>query len=110
MNPKDNPVVALPTLEELRRHVLETLCAHDQLDPGQTPFFQSLVTRSEQVCGLFFRSRDQGRVYAPKRQYILRQRIDFDKGGAKDSSEHRLVQGGESWLVPTSAFGPISLT
>src|SRR5438876_6687459 len=45
------------------------------------------------------------RVYAPKRQYILRQRLDFDKGGAKDSPEHRLVHGGESWLVPTSAFG-----
>src|SRR4051812_46897813 len=54
MSAKDNPAVALPTLEALRRHVLETLCAHDQLDPGQTPFFQSLVTRSEQVCGLFF--------------------------------------------------------
>jgi hypothetical protein len=46
-------------------------------------------------------------VYAPKRQYILRQRLDFDKGGAKDSLEHRLLQGGESWLIPTSAYGPI---
>jgi len=54
MTPKETPVVALLTLDELRRHVLETLCAHDQLDPGQTPFFQSLVTRSDQPCGLFF--------------------------------------------------------
>jgi len=48
------PVVALRTLEELRQHVLERLCAHDHLDPGQTPFFQGLVTRSDQTCGLFF--------------------------------------------------------
>ena len=66
MSPKDSPVVALPTLEELRRHVLGTLCAHDQLDPGQTPFFQSLITRSDQVCGLFFQVQGprQLRTYA----------------------------------------------
>jgi hypothetical protein len=47
-------VVALPTLEELRRHVLVTLCSHDQLDPDQTPLLQSVVTRRGQPCGLFF--------------------------------------------------------
>jgi hypothetical protein len=36
--------MALPTFEELRRHVLEQLCARDQLDPQQTPFFQGLLT------------------------------------------------------------------
>lgn len=49
-----NVVVSLPTLDDLRRYVLQTLCAHDQLDPVQTPFFQGLVTRSGRPCGLFF--------------------------------------------------------
>ena len=54
-NPDPAPVViALPTLEDLRRHVRETLCAHDLLDPERTPFFQGLVKRSGRTCGLFF--------------------------------------------------------
>lgn len=47
-------VVALPTVEELRQHVLATLCQHDQLDPAQTPLRQALITRRERPCGLFF--------------------------------------------------------
>jgi hypothetical protein len=47
-------VVSLPTLDELRRHVHETLCRHDQLDPGQTPLHQAVITRSGRPCGLFF--------------------------------------------------------
>jgi hypothetical protein len=47
-------VVSLPTLEDLRRYVRETLCAHDQLDPRQTPLLQGLVKRSGRTCGLFF--------------------------------------------------------
>jgi hypothetical protein len=47
-------VAALPTLDDLRRHVLKTLCAHDQLEPSETPFFQGLITRSARACGLFF--------------------------------------------------------
>jgi hypothetical protein len=44
----------LPTLEALRDHVLQTLCAHDQLDPEQTPLRQALVVRSRKPCGIFF--------------------------------------------------------
>jgi hypothetical protein len=47
-------VVCLPTFEALREHVRQTLCAHDQLDPNQTPLFQSLITRRGRPCGLFF--------------------------------------------------------
>src|SRR5262245_25839471 len=47
-------VVSLPTLDELRRHVLATLCAHDRLDPGLTPLREALVTRRGRPCGLFF--------------------------------------------------------
>jgi hypothetical protein len=47
-------VVALPTLDELRRHVLHVLCAHDHLDPAQTPLRQSVINRRGKPCGLFF--------------------------------------------------------
>jgi hypothetical protein len=50
-------VVALPTLDELRRHVLTTLCAHDHLDPNQTPLFQALIKRRDRPCGLFFQAQ-----------------------------------------------------
>ncbi len=45
---------ALPSLEDLRRYVLQTLCSHDHLDPKQTPIQQALITRSGRKCGLFF--------------------------------------------------------
>jgi hypothetical protein len=47
-------VVSLPTLDDLRQYVLATLCAHDQLDPKQTPLFQGVVKRGGRPCGLFF--------------------------------------------------------
>ena len=47
-------VVCLPTFEALRAHVQKTLCAHDQLDPVQTPLHQAVITRSGRPCGLFF--------------------------------------------------------
>jgi hypothetical protein len=50
-------VIALPSLEALRQHVLETLCAHDHLDPIQTPLFQAVVLRRGQPCGLFFQAQ-----------------------------------------------------
>jgi hypothetical protein len=47
-------VVSLPTLEELRRHVLHTLCKRDHLDPDQTPLAQAVITRRGRPCGLLF--------------------------------------------------------
>jgi hypothetical protein len=47
-------VVSLPTFKELRQHVLEVLCRHDQLDPAQTPLYQGVITRKGRPCGLFF--------------------------------------------------------
>src|SRR5581483_5230371 len=47
-------VAALPTLDELRRHVLAVLCSHDKLDATQTPLRQALITRGGRPCGLFF--------------------------------------------------------
>jgi hypothetical protein len=47
-------VLCLPTLEELRRHVRDVLCRHDQLDPEQTPLTQDVLVRAGRPCGLFF--------------------------------------------------------
>jgi hypothetical protein len=47
-------VARLPTVEELRRHVLSKLCSHDRLDPVQTPLRQALIVRQGKPCGLFF--------------------------------------------------------
>ncbi len=47
-------VASLPTLDELRSHVLDMLCRNDHLDPAQTPLQQALITRQGRPCGLFF--------------------------------------------------------
>lgn len=47
-------VVSLPKLEDLRRHVLQVLCRHDNLEPEQTPLSQAMIKRSGRPCGLFF--------------------------------------------------------
>ena len=47
-------VASLPTVEQLRRHVLQVLCSRDQLDPAQTPLHEALITRRGKTCGLFF--------------------------------------------------------
>jgi hypothetical protein len=49
-------VVSLPTLDELRQYVHQTLCRHDRLDPEQTPLYQGLITRKGRNCGLFFQA------------------------------------------------------
>ena len=55
-------VVCLPTLDQLRDHVRTVLCAHDQLDPGQTPLHQAVILRSGRPCGLFFQVQGPRRV------------------------------------------------
>lgn len=47
-------IAALPTLTELRQHVLTILCRNDSLDPQQTPLQQALITRKGKPCGLYF--------------------------------------------------------
>src|SRR3954469_14162827 len=49
-------VACLPTLTELKQHVLLKLCEPDCLDPTQTPLLQSLITRRGKPCGLFFQA------------------------------------------------------
>jgi len=49
-----NAVASLPTVEELRQHVLQLLCAHDRLDPLQTSLHEAVIMRAGRPCGLFF--------------------------------------------------------
>jgi hypothetical protein len=49
--------LALPTLGQLRSHVHQRLCQHDQLDTGQTPLHQAVVNRAGKPCGLFFQAQ-----------------------------------------------------
>lgn len=48
------PVVALPTYEELCRYVRQSLCAQDALDFDQTPFFQTPIYRRGKPWGVVF--------------------------------------------------------
>lgn len=50
-------VLALSDIADLRKHVLLTLCAHDHLEPAQTPLSQGLITRRGRPCGLFFQAQ-----------------------------------------------------
>jgi hypothetical protein len=50
-------VASLPTLDDLRRHILQVLCAHDHLDPTQTPLCQAIISRRGKPCGLFFQAQ-----------------------------------------------------
>jgi hypothetical protein len=45
---------SLPTLDDLRRYILETLCQHDRLDVSQTFLTEEVLVRSGKPCGLLF--------------------------------------------------------
>lgn len=50
-------VLSLATLEELRGHVHQILCGHDNLEPAETPLLQSVILRRGRPCGLFFQAQ-----------------------------------------------------
>jgi hypothetical protein len=50
----ESSVVALPKLESLTRFVRDMLCAHDRLDPVQTPMYRATLKRRGRACGLLF--------------------------------------------------------
>jgi len=85
--------VSLPTLDKLRSHVLQTLCAHDRLDPNQTPLYQAIIRRSGKPCGLFFqvqgpRMLKTHAVWAGQENRIL----FYDSTGLR-FAESRLCEG-----------------
>lgn len=48
------PVVALPTYEDLCRYVRRALCEQDALDFDQTPFYQTPIYRRGRPWGVVF--------------------------------------------------------
>ena len=79
-----NVVACLPTLEDLRQHVLKILCAQDQLDPAQTPLFQQLLIRRGKPCGLRFEVQGPRRVRCSALWVGEENRIIFyDSGGVR---------------------------
>jgi hypothetical protein len=53
----DTPVVPLPTFDQLRDYVRQTLCDRDRLDPDQAQLRQGLIQKRGRPCGLFFQIR-----------------------------------------------------
>jgi len=59
-------VLSLPTFEKLQKHVHQTLCSCDFLDPAQTTLTQALLQRAGKPCGMTFQVQGPRlvRVYA----------------------------------------------
>ena len=47
-------MLSIPTVEELRRFVQQTLCERHALDPQHFPMDQAVLTRGGRPCGLYF--------------------------------------------------------
>jgi len=77
-------IACLPTLEDLRQHVLNILCAHDNLDAEQTPLIQQLLMRRGKPCGLRFEVQGPRRVRCSALWVGEEDRILFyDSGGVR---------------------------
>jgi hypothetical protein len=77
-------VACLPTLEDLRRHVLHVLCEHDHLDVTQTPLFQQMLVRRGKPCGLRFEIQGPRRMRSSALWVGEENRIIFyDTAGAR---------------------------
>ena len=90
---------SLPTLEELRAHVLDILCGHDRLDPGQTPLYEAIIRRSGKPCGLLFqvqgpRMLKTHAVWAGQENRVL----FYDSTGLR-FAESRLCEGPDPLAV-----------
>lgn len=44
----------IETVDDLRTFVLETLCNHEQLEPGLFPMTERLLVRGGRTCGIQF--------------------------------------------------------
>jgi hypothetical protein len=86
-------VVSLPTLEVLRDHVREVLCARDQLDPAQTPLSQWVLTRSGRPCGLLFELQGPRRVRTSAVWAAEEARIRFYDSAGQPFAQTRLSEG-----------------
>jgi hypothetical protein len=44
----------IQTLDELRDYVNNTLCHHNQLEPGAFPLTERILVRADRPCGIYF--------------------------------------------------------
>lgn len=44
----------IQTLDELRDYVNNTLCQHNQLEPGAFPLTERILVRADRPCGIYF--------------------------------------------------------
>jgi hypothetical protein len=89
----DAATASLPTPEDLRRHVLEVLCSHDQLDPKQTPLHQAVITRAGRPCGLFWQVQGPRRVCSYAVWAADEGRVLFYDPAGRRFAETRLSEG-----------------
>ena len=71
----------------------QTLCAHDQLDPSQTPLHESAITLAGQPCGLFFQARGPRQVKSYAVWSDKERRILFYDAAGERFAESKLRKG-----------------
>jgi hypothetical protein len=87
--------ISLPTLDALRNHVLETLCARDRLDAVQSPLFQSVITQAGRATGLFFKVHGPRQLQSYAVWAGAERRILFYDAAGTRFAETRLKKGPE---------------
>src|SRR5947209_3422429 len=88
----DAVTASLPSLDELRRHVLRRLCERDHLDAQQTPLHQAVISRSGRPCGLFFQAQGP-RLVKTCAVWGGENRILFDGSTGQRFAQTRLSEG-----------------
>ena len=101
----DARTACLPTLDELRRHVLGVLCGYDQLDPDQTPLYQAVISRSDRPCGLFFQVQGPRRVKTYAVWAGDEDRILFYDSAGQRFAQTRLSEGPDARALAAKRAG-----
>jgi hypothetical protein len=102
----DRPVVPLPTIEQIRDYVRQTLCGRDRLDPEQARLRQGLIKKRGKPCGLFFQ------IQGPRllRTYAVwageENRILFYDSTGDRFAEARLSESPDPALISRDAANP----
>jgi len=101
-------VVALPSPNKLREFVRQLLCDRDQLDLGQTPFYEAFMTRSGRICGLYFEAHGPRLVRSCAIWAAEEHRLLFYNSQGERYAEVRLSEAPDpvKWKVePPAACG-----
>jgi len=95
----------LPTVDQVKNHVLRTLCERDYLDPTQTALHQALLVRKGAPCGILFEVQGPRRlrnyaVWAGEEDRIL----FYDSTGVR-VAETRVCEGPDLTSIDFKAEG-----